>query len=158
LASPTNGDSHDGCCRSEELKLRLENLSGMIPENHPGKIALQGWFTALVAQAHLILIVFNLEAILEANTGSDVGEEVGLHPSHARAIARGGGCRRAFGTQSVNDEPTTSSWTPSIYRPPVCFTRWQGVRMHALRTMSAMDVLERRLGHEAREAKNPQSD
>ena len=23
----------------EELKLRLENLSGMIPENHPGKIA-----------------------------------------------------------------------------------------------------------------------
>jgi hypothetical protein len=62
----------------EELKLRLENLSGMIPENHPGKIALQGWFTALVAQAHLILIVFNLEAILEAKTGSDVGEEVGL--------------------------------------------------------------------------------
>ena len=62
----------------EELKLRLENLSGMIPENHPGKIALHGWFKALVAQAHLILIVFNLQAILEAKTGSDVGEELGL--------------------------------------------------------------------------------
>jgi hypothetical protein len=62
----------------EELKRRLENLSGMIPENHPGKIALQGWFKALIAQAHLILIVFNLQALLEAKTGSDVGEEVGL--------------------------------------------------------------------------------
>ena len=62
----------------EELKLRLENLCGMIPENHPGKIALQGWFKALLAQAQLILIVFDLEAILEAKTGSDVSEEVGL--------------------------------------------------------------------------------
>ena len=62
----------------EELKLRLENLPGMIPENHPGRVAMQGWFKALVAQAHLILIVFNLQAILEAKTGSNVGEEVGL--------------------------------------------------------------------------------
>ena len=62
----------------EELKLRFENLFGMIPENHPGKVALQGWFKALVAQAHLILIVFNLQAILEAKTGSDVSEEVSL--------------------------------------------------------------------------------
>jgi hypothetical protein len=62
----------------EELKLRLENLPGMIPENHPGKIALQGWFKALVAQAHLLLIVFSLQAILEAKTGSDVAEELGL--------------------------------------------------------------------------------
>ena len=76
----------------EELKLRLENLSGMIPENHPGEIALQGWFKALVAQAHLILIIFNLEAILEAKTGSDVGEEAGLtlrmlEPSREAAAA-----------------------------------------------------------------------
>jgi hypothetical protein len=62
----------------EELKLRLENLPGMIPENHPGKIALQGWFKALAAQAHLIVIVFSLQAILEAKTGSGLGEELGL--------------------------------------------------------------------------------
>jgi hypothetical protein len=62
----------------EELRLRFENLFGMIPENHPSKVALQGWFKALVAQAHLILIVFNLQAILEAKTGSDVSEEVSL--------------------------------------------------------------------------------
>ena len=39
-----------------------------------------------------------------------------------------------------------------------CITRWQGVRMHAQRTMSAMDVLEQEAGYEAREAKDPQSD
>ena len=62
----------------EELKLRFENLSGMVPENHPGKIGLQGWFKALVAQAHLLLIVFNLQAIIEAKTGSNMGEEQDL--------------------------------------------------------------------------------
>jgi hypothetical protein len=62
----------------EDLKLRLENLSGMVPENHPCKLAFQGWFKALVTQAHLLLIVFNLQAIIEAKTGSDVGEEQDL--------------------------------------------------------------------------------
>jgi hypothetical protein len=62
----------------EQLKLRFENLSGLVPENHPGRIGLQGWFKALVAQAQLILIVFNLQAIIEAKTGSDVGAEQDL--------------------------------------------------------------------------------
>jgi hypothetical protein len=62
----------------EALKLRFENLSGMVPEDHPGKISLQGWFTALIAQAHLLLIVFNLQAIIQAKTGSDVGDEQDL--------------------------------------------------------------------------------
>jgi hypothetical protein len=62
----------------EALKLRFENLSGLVPESHPSKTALYGWFRALVAQAHLLLIVFNLQAIIEAKTGSDVGEEQDL--------------------------------------------------------------------------------
>ena len=62
----------------EQLKLRFENLSGLVPENHPGRIGLQGWFNALVAQAQLLLIVFNLQAIIEAKTGSDVGSDQDL--------------------------------------------------------------------------------
>jgi hypothetical protein len=60
---------------TEALKRRFENLAGMIPENHPGRMVLQGWFAALVAQANLLLIVFNLQAIIEAKTGSDVAEQ-----------------------------------------------------------------------------------
>ena len=62
----------------EELKLRFENLSGLVPESHPGKIGLQGWFRALVAQAQLLLIVFNLQAIIEAKIGSDMGGDQDL--------------------------------------------------------------------------------
>jgi hypothetical protein len=62
----------------EQLKLRFENLSGLVPENHPGRIGLQGWFNALVAQAQLLLIVFNLQAIIEAKSGSDVGSDQDL--------------------------------------------------------------------------------
>ena len=62
----------------EELKLRFENLSGMVPESHPGKIGLQGWFRSLVAQAQLLLIVFNLQAIIEAKIGSDIGGDQDL--------------------------------------------------------------------------------
>jgi hypothetical protein len=62
----------------EALKLRFENLNGLVPESHPSKLALQGWFRALVAQAQMLLIVFNLQAIIEAKTGSDVGEEQDL--------------------------------------------------------------------------------
>lgn len=50
-----------------------------------------GMVQALLAQAQLILIVFDLEAILEAKTGSDVGEEVGtlgmLEPLREAAAA-----------------------------------------------------------------------
>jgi hypothetical protein len=59
----------------DQLKLRFENLSGMIPETHPSRLALVGWLTSLIAQAHLILIVFNLQALIDAKTGTDVGEE-----------------------------------------------------------------------------------
>lgn len=62
----------------EQLKLRFENLSGSVPEDHPGKISLQGWFKALVAQAQLLLIVFDLQAIIEAKAGSDVGADQDL--------------------------------------------------------------------------------
>lgn len=62
----------------EHLKLRFENLSGLVPEGHSCRISIQGWFKALVAQAHLLHIVFNLQAILEAKTGSDIGEEQDL--------------------------------------------------------------------------------
>lgn len=62
----------------EQLKLRFENLSGLVPESHPGRIGLQGWFNALVAQAQLLLIVFNLQAIIEAKAGSDVGADQDL--------------------------------------------------------------------------------
>ncbi len=59
----------------EQLKLRFENLSGSLPEGHPCGIGLEGWFKALAGQAHLLLIVFNLQAIIEAKTGSDVADE-----------------------------------------------------------------------------------
>ena len=62
----------------EQLKLRFENLSGLVPESHPGRTGLQGWFRALVAQAQLLLIVFNLQAIIEAKAGSDVGADQDL--------------------------------------------------------------------------------
>jgi hypothetical protein len=62
----------------DALKLRFENLSGMIPETHPSHMALRGWFTSLIAQAHLILIVFNLQAMIEAKTGTDISEEQNL--------------------------------------------------------------------------------
>jgi len=62
----------------EQLKLRFENLTGLVPESHPGRIGLQGWFMALVAQAQLLLIVFNLQAIVEAKAGSDVGADQDL--------------------------------------------------------------------------------
>lgn len=62
----------------EQLKLRFDNLSGLVPEDHPGRIGLQGWFRALVAQAQLLLIVFNLQAIIEAKAGSDVGADQDL--------------------------------------------------------------------------------
>jgi hypothetical protein len=62
----------------EQLKLRFENLSGLVPEHHPGRIGLQGWFGSLVVQAQLLLIVFNLQAIIEAKAGSDVGADQDL--------------------------------------------------------------------------------
>jgi hypothetical protein len=62
----------------EQLKMRFENLSGLVPEAHPCGIGLQGWFKALAGQAHLLLTVFNLQAIIEAKTGSNVGEEQDL--------------------------------------------------------------------------------
>ena len=62
----------------EQLKLRFENLSGLVPEDHPGRISLQGWFKALVAQAQLLLIVFNLQALIDAKAGSDVGADQDL--------------------------------------------------------------------------------
>ena len=62
----------------EQLKLRFENLSGLVPEGHSCGIGLQGWFKALAGQAHLLLIVFHLQAIIEAKTGSNVGEEQDL--------------------------------------------------------------------------------
>ena len=62
----------------EQLKLRFENLPGLVPEGHPCGIGLQGWFRALAGQAQLLLIVFNLQAIIEAKTGSNVGEEQDL--------------------------------------------------------------------------------
>ncbi|HEU4690266.1 MAG TPA: hypothetical protein VFS23_17965 [Vicinamibacterales bacterium] len=62
----------------EQLKLRFENLSGLVPEEHPCAVGLQGWFKALAGQAQLLLIVCHLQAIIEAKTGSDVGEEQDL--------------------------------------------------------------------------------
>ena len=62
----------------EQLKLRFENLSELVPEDHPGRISLQGWFKALVAQAQLLLIVFNLQALIDAKAGSDVGADQDL--------------------------------------------------------------------------------
>jgi hypothetical protein len=62
----------------EHLKLRFENLSGLVPESHPCRIGLQGWFKALLAQAQLLLIVFNLQALIEAKAGSDVGADQDL--------------------------------------------------------------------------------
>ena len=62
----------------DALTLRFENLSGMIPETHPSHLALRGWYMSLIAQAHLIQIVFNLQAIIEAKTGADVAEEQNL--------------------------------------------------------------------------------
>ena len=63
---------------AEALRLRFENLSGLVHESHPCKIALLGWFRALVAQAHLLFIVFSLQALIAAKTGSDVSEEQDL--------------------------------------------------------------------------------
>jgi hypothetical protein len=62
----------------DQLKARFENLAGMIPETHPSRLALQGWFTSLIAQAHLVMIVFNLQALIAAKTGTDLGEEQDL--------------------------------------------------------------------------------
>ena len=62
----------------EQLRLRFENLSGQVPEAHSCGIGLQGWFTAMAGQARLLLIVFNLQAIIEAKTGSNVGQEQDL--------------------------------------------------------------------------------
>jgi hypothetical protein len=62
----------------EQLKLRFENLSGLVPEDHACGIGLQGWFKALSGQAHLLGIVFHLQAIMEAKTGSNVGDEQDL--------------------------------------------------------------------------------
>ena len=59
----------------EQLKMRFENLSGLVPEGHPGGIGLRGWFKAHAGQAQLLLIVFHLQAIIEAKIGSDVAEE-----------------------------------------------------------------------------------
>ena len=58
----------------EQLKARFENLSESVPEDHPGKIGLQGWFKALVTQAQLLLVVFNLQSIIE-KTGVDLGAD-----------------------------------------------------------------------------------
>jgi len=59
----------------EQLKLRFENLSGLVPESHPCRIALQGWFRALIAQAQLLLIVFDLQSLIEAKDGSDGADQ-----------------------------------------------------------------------------------